>query len=487
MDIKKFLSNPKNIFYCLLVMLLLPACGGTKKVPKTSSNNGRTKVYNPATGRYEYETEVSGKVDTVKWTETDPSKEPPIVSDPTQYKDKDKTTSTDPNTNSNNDNPYGTGILGSYNVAIMMPFQSDKTNTLEGGIAESSMDAIHFYEGAKIALDELSSEGVSLNVSVMDTKRSETNTEYLLQRANVANANLIIGPYSKKPLIKVAEFAKKNKKILVSPTNTSGTVTANNPWFIQANPSLQSHCETIMKHALDNHAAEEIVLVVRNKSAETKRLKYFQDANKVHQMNAYAPKLNEFIIDAETAGQFQEIDLTPYMENKQKVVFIVPSYSNENFISSFLRQVAVAKGYVPGIEVVVYGMPRWMTYERISYDYFENLKVHISSANYANKNDFATKEFRRKFYERYSTLPLEKAFAGYDMVKYFGQQLNKNGMNLKDKLELEPYSGLSTKYDFQKNVSSTNASNENLSAVNFMENKHVNILKFENYTFKVAN
>ena len=147
----------------------------------------------------------------------------------------------------------------------------------------------------------------------MDTKRSETNTEYLLERHDVQNAHLIIGPYSKKPLVKVAEFAKKNKKILVSPTNTSNTVTENNPWYIQTNPSLQSHCEAITKHALDNHAPEEIVLVVRSKAAETRRLQYFQDASKVHQMNAYAPKLKEFIIDAASAGSFQEIDLTPYM------------------------------------------------------------------------------------------------------------------------------------------------------------------------------
>jgi len=81
----------KNLFYCLTVILLLPACGGTKKVPKTTSDNGRVKVYNPATGRYEYETDVTGKVDTVKWTEADPSKNPPIVSDPIQYKDKTNT------------------------------------------------------------------------------------------------------------------------------------------------------------------------------------------------------------------------------------------------------------------------------------------------------------------------------------------------------------------------------------------------------------
>ena len=487
MDTLKHLFSSKNLLYCLIVILMLPACKGTKKIPTTTSNNGRTKVYNPATGRYEYETEVTGKVDTVEWTQADPSKNPPIVSDPTQYTDKTDTSTNSGNSNNSGTTTTGSGVFDTYNVAIMMPFQTDKTNTLEGGIAESSMDAIHFYEGAKIALDELSKEGVSLNVTVMDTKRSETNTNYLLERPEVQNAHLIIGPYSKKPLKRVAQFAKDRKKILVSPTNTSTTVTSDNPWYIQVNPSLVSHCNAIMEHALRNHSPEEIVLVVRNKGAETKRLKYFQDANKVFQRNANVPKLNEFIIDAEVAGQFQEIDLTPYMENKKKVVFIVPSFSNENFISSFLRQVAVAKGYVSGIEVVVYGLPQWMEYERVSYDYYENLKVHFSSANFTDNENFEVKDFRKVFYERYATLPTNKAYAGYDMVRYFGKQLKKNGMKFKDRIDIEPYNGLSTRYTFDKIVSKANVAKEKFDEVDFIENKHVNILKFENYTFKTVN
>jgi len=132
-------------------------------------------------------------------------------------------------------------------------------------------------------------------------------------------------------------------------------------------------------------------------------------------------------------------------------------------------------------------MPRWMKYERVSYEYFENLKVHISSANYADREDFNVKDFRKTFYNRYGAIPTERAFAGYDMVKYFGKQLKKNGMNFKDRIEMEPYSGLSTKYSFENNISAANAARENYSKVNYIENKHVNILKFENYTFKVVN
>ena len=63
-----------------------------------------------------------------------------------------------------------------------------------------------------------------------------------------------------------------------------------------------------------------------------------------------------------------------------------------------MRQVEIAK---VKNDVVMYGMPRWMEFERISFDYFENLQLHVSTANFIDKEDIKTKEFITKFYEKY--------------------------------------------------------------------------------------
>jgi hypothetical protein len=276
-------------------------------------------------------------------------------------------------------------------------------------------------------------------------------------------------------LTKVAAFTKENKKILISPVNTSNTITSEDPMYVQVNPSLKSHCEAIMKHALDQHEADQIVLVVRNKSAETKRLLYFQDANKEIAGSSFTPKLKEYIIDAALAEEYGELDLLPYIKEDKKTVFIVPSYSNETFISNFLRQLAISKG---DNEVVVYG---------ISYDYYERLNVHVSSANYVDKEEFKIKEFNRRFYERYGELPTDNAFKGYDALMYFGGQLKKHGMNFPNEIDSELEQHLSTKFEFERNVSTADAVNENFDNVNFVENKFVNIRHFKDYYFQKVN
>lgn len=478
---KYFLKNNFLSFLIFFVFAsaILVSCGGGKiktPPPEIVTPEG-TKVYNPTTGRYEFPTEVTGKMDTVKWTDAGTLANDPIESDTSQYLEIEPET---PTTGSENN---GTGILETYNVAITIPFNSDKVNSLEGGIHPSSMPSLHFYEGAKIALDELSKEGANFNVSVMDTKRSETETISILNRSALQDAHLIIGPYGSKPLEQVAEFAKVNQKTLVSPVNTSGKITNENPFYLQANPSLQSHCEVITKHALSQYSADQIVLVVRDKEAEVMRLQYFQDAHKLIS-GADAAPLKEYKIDPVVAQEFGELDLAPFIKEDQTTVFIVPSYSNETFISNLMRQVEIAKGKN---EVVMYGMPRWMEYQRISYDYFENLKLHVSSANFVNKEDEKIKEFITKFYERYGGLPQEDAFHGYDLTLYVGRQLMKHGIYFKDVIDTEAAQMLSTKFEFERFVTPEDAANERLDKINYFENKYVNILKFEDFHFQKVN
>ncbi len=476
-------GNKKSIFSfytifsvaAIFVIVLLASCGGGRTKTPTGEivTPQGTKVYNPNTGKYEFETDVSGKVDTVQWSDADSSVNDPIESDPSQYMG-DEETPIETNETSNEGSTFGT-----YNVAMMMPFNAHKTNTLEGGIHKNSKSALAFYEGAKLAFDKLSAEGVNLSVTVMDTKRSESETLGLLSRTELMNAHMIIGPYGTKPLTQVAEFAKREKKILISPTNTSKYITKEDPNYVQANPSLQSHCEAIMRHALKYNEETEIVLVCRDKDVEKVRLEFFQ--NEKMKIKGEG-RLTEYIIDAETAQQYGEMDLLPYFKEGKTTVFIVPSYSNEKFISNFMRQVAISKG--PN-EAVIYGMPRWMEYKTVSFDYFENLNLHLSVANFADKNESEIKDFRRMFFEKYGTLPTDNAYKGYDLALFFGRQIHKHGTGFPMQLDLEDNSYLSTKFDFQNNIPLD--ADDRLDKINYIENKYVNIIKFENYQFQLTN
>ncbi len=435
---------------------------------------GGERVYNPKTGQYEYQTPTGSEMDTVQWTVTPPDEAPPITSSGGVI-----VGSGDPEPDPN---AGETQMRDRYKVAVMLPFLTDRFNPSSGKPDPKSLLALNYYYGAKMAFDELAKEGVKLDINTFDTKASEAEVSRLLQKPEVTEADLIVGPIRKSNLMATANFAKQNGVTMVSPLSPSTDITLDNPYFVQTTPSLVSHCEAITRHVLDRYSSDQVILVARNKEAEIQRLKYFQDANyAIGGRNSRS--FDEFVV-SDNSADFNEMDVTPQIKEGDTTVFIVPSWSNESFIYSFLRKVKVAKGNKN--TVVIYGMPQWMDYQIISYDYYEELNVHISSAYYIDTDTEVAREFRRRFFDRYGMVPTQEAYAGFDQVRLIGRSLKRNGTQFQKKLGRESQNFLSTRFNFEPVVSRMGIATEDFSKVDRFENKYVNILKFKDYFFQLA-
>jgi len=461
----------------LCCCLLLMSCGSLKKASTDNPQKTETpedlgeiqggKVYNPATGKYENPMDRGSQMDTINWTDTPLEENPPITSD---GKLPDGSTSK-PGMDSGQ-------RMDIYDVAVCLPFLGNRFREYENKIDDKSMLAINFYSGVKMAFDDLSSRGVRLNVNVMDTEASDAKMGSILQSSELFEAEIIIGPVTTGNLKKTADFAKKNKKVLISPLNPNNKITRENPYFVQTSPSLESHCEAITRHALDNHAATELVLVVRDKAAERNRLKYFQDAQKMYKGSDSVDPIKEFVI-RDNSSDLGDVDLMPLIQQNKTTVFIVPSWSNENFIYALMRKISLVKG--PN-KVVVYGMPQWRDYTRIDFDYYERLNLHISSNTDYDIYDESVKDFRQRYFESFGMPPAEDAIIGYDLMMYFGEMVSLHGTGFTQKIDGKQASLLHSNLDFQPVQRTVNI--ENLDAVDFYENKMVNILKFEDYHFQ---
>jgi ABC-type branched-subunit amino acid transport system substrate-binding protein len=462
-------------FFMLFVCLILPSCDALKKVPREEKETkgdeqleeikGR-RVYNPETGKWEVVTEVdSGTMDTIKWTDPGKDVPPPI-------KDKNIPTS----------NPSGVGgKKDSYNVAILLPFMTHNFQELDASINSKSELAIHLYGGMQLAFEELSAQGIKLNVSVHDTQASTTVTSTLLGNQKVAEADLIIGPISKDNIKLVAAYAKEKMKPMVSPLSPSTDVVNNNPYYIQVSPSLESHCKAITRHALENHKADQIVLVCRSKAAESDRLKFFQNAHKELKGSSTVMPFKEFIITDESV-ELSNTNFAPYIVPGKTTVFIIPSWSSESFVYSLMRKISIAKGKN---DVVVYGMPQWMKYDQIGYDYYENLQLHISSDLDINTDDEDVKRFNRNFYNKFGTLPKDEAYIGYDVMQYFGRQLFNGGTQFQKVIDQNGEDLLHTRFAFEPKAP-VGAKTEDYSKIDRLENSYVNILRFKNYHFQLV-
>lgn len=424
--------------------MLLAAC--TPRAYTPAKRPDQTPAKRPNTGGTE-------RMDTVRWSNPSNPK-PPIKNDGA------KTNSGDPNSSQTG----STGNGETYRIAYLLPFLSGQA---EGdAVPEKSRYAMQFYAGAKIALEQLSKEAkINLVVDVYDTQSSDADFQKLLSNPKLEKAAVFIGPVRSNHVQVMADWTKQRRKILISPEAPNSDLTSANPDFIQINPSLRAHCRAIMRYVRKAHKPDAVTLLCKEKEAD--RLPYFTETND----GIGGGAVNSLVVPDATTS-FANIDLKKYIKAGRTSVFVLPTWSSQDFVMAFLRNLKAVKGVN---RVEVYGMPQWRNFESIETEYFTALNVHISSASYMAYTATAVKDFQQKFYESSGTIPDADGFNGYDITLFAGRMLAKYGLSFPERLDFEVVKALHGDFRFSPVYSADNADR---SRPDYVENSFVHILKF---------
>ena len=464
---------------CALFQPVTKADDKDKEEEELDPISGR-RVYDPETGTYiEVKDVVLQDMDTIRWTDVPASSFPPITASDEAY------TGGGGASDLIRVDDLGSEFLSTYNVALILPVLTDRFNEFSTEINESALKAINYYGGVQLALDQLRDEDISLNVSVLDSKASTYAVNSLLRsNQEVRNSNLIIGPFLRDNINLVADWAKQNEKVMVSPYSAAAGIVSKTPEYVQVNPSLRPHTGAILEHALANYRQDQIVLVSKDVPAERARLQYFQEEFKLRSGLFNAPPLQEFIISDESAD-LANMEVLPFIEIQDTTVFIVPNW-DEAFVYALLRKIDTSK--LPEDEVIVYGMPQWMRFQRLEFDYYEKLNVHISSSSYINPLSSEVRSFKQRFFDKFGSIPTNEAYLGYDVMLYFSRMMKKYGTKFHLALEREPMQMMHTRFNFERVIAPASRSGADLfDTIEQFENKYVNILKFEDFQFQLAN
>lgn len=466
-------NSMTSMIFCLFVLF---GCGTLQPVPTSTTDTtdtgeiAKVKVYNPETGAYEEVSVVQETMDTVDFEVVNEDIDPPITNQTEPLIIEDVFTEEKKE---------------SYNVSLLLPFVSNSVPSPGMQVNRKSLIAIQFYGGVQLALDQLSSEGINIDLSVFDTEANESQVKYLLDKGDVLNADLIIGPYRNSTVKVAADFAKQYQKPVVSPFIAHEGLTEDNPYFIQMNPGLKSHMKTILSHITGQYSYDQITLVALDNGTERRRLETFQQ---VHQemmgvQGVDSLKLNEFIITRSVAEEeaFQ-IDTTLFAEGR-KAIYVFPSWSSERQIYEFLRKINVAKGSED--RLIVYGMPQWAELEY--YDYFERLNVHMPMAAFMDIEDRRIQEFKNRYINKFQDKPDENAYLGYDTMIYFGRQLHNKGIHFHKLLDQLDENMMTGYFDFERQVHQGNSNEKDMDDFDQYEKSTLNIIQFKNYRFQKAN
>ncbi len=302
-----------------------------------------------------------------------------------------------------------------YKIGILLPFSSDGSEK-ENKNAEAILD---YYEGAKIALNQLENDGFKCKVFVWDiNSKDSTELETLYKTTDFQSLNALIGPISQKHINQIARKLKGSKINWISPLRSltiPNTLTSFN-FFSPDSLRMRG-----LGYALSDQFKSHKFCLITDGSSQSKK-----DANMLKFVLQSLAKNRKVTIHT-----FNGTSMYPTLPSKDSVICI-NTFTNQTakvVLSKYVNSsVSTAKNAAARKSSFVVGHFNW--YENISLSQeVDESKIIYPAINFINLNDSSTGEFTKLFLEKNYNEPSRFGYQGFDQMYFLGYGLMFSGDN----------------------------------------------------------
>ncbi|MDB5144659.1 MAG: amino acid transporter substrate-binding protein [Mucilaginibacter sp.] len=350
-------------------------------------------------------------------------------------------------------------------IAMLLPFNLDNLNAgmqyTPGTLSRANL-SLDYYQGFKLALDSLTSQGYNYKLQVFDSKDQASEAQNLAYNAVIRTSNLIVGPVFPEDLQAFTNtLSGMGKSILtISPLSPASPAKVKDENMVTVATPLEYHAWSAARYIVDHYKPKKVFILRSGFSEENNYITPFKKG--IDSLSKLKTKIIAPII---VRGQLN--GLIPQLSLTEENIIIIPA-TNQPFLIVTLHSLdSLAKKY----PITLFGHPSWTKFSYLKPDILQRLKTHITATDRVDYKSPAVIAFIRSYRKNYHTEPTHYALMGFDEGMYFGNLLGENPEDLK-KLDKKDFSGLLNKYRFIKKPG--------LGWIN----THANILQYNNFELK---
>ncbi|MCA1756954.1 MAG: LysM peptidoglycan-binding domain-containing protein [Bacteroidales bacterium] len=311
---------------------------------------------------------------------------------------------------------------------------------------------LEFYEGALIAIDDLRRRGLTVELSVFDTRADINTVRNLLNDGVLDNSDLVIGPVYNDNVRLVAEYLRSRRMPVVSPLAAMNSGVLNrNPYLFKVQPS-RDVVESAMARTIADYYDHNIIFV-HNDSAYNREASSSFRRKIVRELRYRVPaddiRMKEIFFMSRSVIS-DKINIIDHAMRRDQTNLIVLASDNEAVMSEVLGNVhSLSKRYK--IKVIGYPEMRWLS--NLDPSYFYDLGIAHHTPGWVDYNRPGIKEFIGRYRELFKTEPhlMSYAWQGYDIAFYFISGVALNGSDFKYRPSLHHPGLLQVDYDFRRN------------------------------------
>lgn len=326
------------------------------------------------------------------------------------------------------------------NIGLYLPISAAVTDSLKP--TARTLSFLAFYQGALIAVDHLTKNGIKTKLYVYDTEKMSSTIDGLVKKPEFLSLDLLIGPVYPELQKQISELSAKNRIPMVSPLSTEDKFLKSNPYYFQANPVRKVRMDATADYISREFAKEKIIFLETDNGSPESRMIRERIASKIGKQGA-AKETQLPVYNIWTKGnEGLELQL---MADKPNI--LVMAETNEVNVSIAMNRLALLSKKYP---LVLVGIQEFQKMQSIDIENLHDVNLRFLTTSFVDYTQSSVLTFVENFKNEFGTEPSLFAFQGYDVISYFLTALQKAG-NLTHGFPPEANKGLlHSSYHFSK-------------------------------------
>lgn len=326
----------------------------------------------------------------------------------------------------------------SLKVALLLPFKTNKYDTIASSeiFTKSKLANIvtDVYLGAEIAIDSLTKQGVSIELSVFDTERNSTKIDSILVANDLNEHDVIIGPlYSEE-----ATVVASNIEIpVVFPLYSKNQSTFSSGNLITTSPETTTFREELIGFLKDSITNQNIILVSDGEAASDFSSRHIKQSLEAHDSvtTVHFVKPKDGYIARE---RFTDV-FKPDIFN-----WVVIASDNNVIVADAINS---ANSLSDSLSMRVFSFNKGAAYDKIDNFKLAKLNYTYVSDEFVDEASPSTQLFNTQYLKKNNALPSFYATKAFDITYDILMRL-ASGEDLKSTFQKGASYRVETKFDY---------------------------------------
>lgn len=310
-------------------------------------------------------------------------------------------------------------------ISLLMPLHLDKIGEIStskfdieqrGKKSYRQFEFIEFYEGLRLALDQMADKGISVDLNVVDiSDNSVESVRNAFATRGVANADFIVALLFRDAFDQAASLARDSGVYIVNPMATRSELCADNPYMVKIQPSVESQVAAMLANMKAERPDGHLYVIHGGSNAEKPLL-----AEIKRQLTERGDIKYTLFNWSQSAKLTSVLKATPGCN----VISIYDQKPDQMriFVSTLLNRLSAFKNNPP----TLYTFGDWtQDFPDVDFSQLQQLGYHTFYASWDMTNAVHV-DFLKAFRDAYGSEPTSSlAATGYDLATYIVEGLSR--------------------------------------------------------------